>query len=93
MKKVLLKFVYNGEFNHTDGYKYKIGEKCNSKVECYRIVAPNVKSLFSLHDLVSVDDDEAIRIQIFLTNILQGMKSDMTDIERGLKMLEDQGIK
>ena len=60
--------------------------------ECHRIEAPNVKLLFSSYDTVKVDDDEAKRILHFLVSVLQGMKSDMTEIERGIKMLEEQGV-
>jgi len=93
MKKVPIRAVFNGEFYHTDGYKYKMGSTHNTRIECHRVLAPNVKLLFSSYDTVEVDDVEAKNILIFLTNILQSMKSDMAEIERGLNMLAEQGVK
>ena len=92
MIKVPIRSVYNGEFYHTDGYKYKMGSTSNTRIECHRIDAPKVRLQFSSYDTVQVDDQEAKNIYMFLTKVLQGMKSDMNEMERGIKMLEEQGV-
>lgn len=93
MINVPIRSVYNGEFYYTDGYKYKMGGSYNTRIECHRIDAPSVKILLSSYDTVQVEDNEAKNILMFLTKVLQGMKSDMNEIERGIKMLEEQNVK
>lgn len=91
MKKILIRTVF--DFFYHEGYKYKICGSYNTRIEACRVEAPSVKTLFSSYDIVEVDEEEANRVHMFITSIIRSMKSDLAELERGLKMLEDQGIK
>jgi len=39
MINVPIRSVFNGEFYHTDGYKYKMGSTHNTRIECHMSTA------------------------------------------------------
>lgn len=90
MKKVMIRTVID-EF-YFEAFKYKICGSYNSKIEACRVGTTNVKKLFTYSDIVEVDDEEAKKIYIYISNIVNSINIDLTELKRGLKMLEDQGI-
>lgn len=81
--------VVNGLF-FKDSIQYKIESTEGKRVKCCRHVAPKIKAIFSLNDIVQVDEKEADNIFKCLTNVKKAMLIDLNEITKAIEMIQQQ---
>lgn len=92
MKKVPIRFVYNGIFLD-EGKKWKIKGCANSRILCHEVDNPTKEMQFSSYTTVEVEDDEASSILFIVEEALRNTRSTIVDMEECIRSLKGQGVK
>jgi len=92
MIKVPIAYTFDGVF-YSDGKKYKYESSANTRFICHEIDCPENKVQFSAYSTVEVDDEEGPRILFFLEDVLRRQRCELKDLEKGILLLQSQGVK